>query len=61
MGEGSSNSSKHCAKFEQDSEGKFIIVKMKVKNLTVKAALTAHIISETTRDEYTLTLADNGI
>ncbi len=59
MGEGSSTSSKQCAKFEQDSEGKFILVK--VKNLTVKAALTAHIISETTRDEYTLTFADNGI
>ncbi len=36
-------------------------VKVKKKNLTANAALMAHILSETTRDESTLTYADNGI
>ncbi len=31
------------------------------KKLTANAAFAAHILSETTRDESTLTYADNGI
>ncbi len=34
---------------------------VKVKILTANAALTEHILSETTTDESTLTYADNGI
>ncbi len=48
MGEGSSYSSKQCATFDQDREGQFTKAKVKVKKLTTKAALTAHILSETT-------------
>ncbi len=33
----------------------------KKKKLTANTALMAHILSETTRDESTLTYADNGI
>ncbi len=33
----------------------------KKKKLTANAALMAHILSETTREESTLTYADNGI
>ncbi len=40
---------------------KFTTENVKVKKLTGNAALTAHILSETTRDESTLTYADNGI
>ncbi len=40
---------------------KFTIENVKLKKLTGNAALTAHILSETTRDESTLTYADNGI
>ncbi len=36
-------------------------VKVKKKKLTANAALMAHILSETTREESTLTYADNGI
>ncbi len=37
-------------------------VKVKTnKKLTANAALTAHILSETTRDKSTLTYADNGV
>ncbi len=39
----------------------FTIEKVKVKKLTANAALTAHILSKTMRDESTLTYADNGI
>ncbi len=60
-GEGSSNSSKQHANLTQEGEGQFTIEKVKVKKLTANAALTAHILSETTRDESTLTYADNGI
>ncbi len=48
MGEGSSYSSKQRATFDQDREGQFTKAKVKVKKLTTKAALTAHILSETT-------------
>ncbi len=61
MGEGSSNSSKQRANFVQDGDGQSTIEKVKVKKLTVNAALAAHILSETTRDQSTLTCADNGI
>ncbi len=60
MGEGSSNSSKQRANFAQDGERQFTIEKVKVKKLIANAALTAHILSEPTRDESTLTYADNG-
>ncbi len=39
----------------------FTIEKVKVKKLMANAALMAHILSETTRDESILTYADNGI
>ncbi len=45
----------------QDGEHYFTEENVKVKKLTANAALTAHILSETTRDESTLTYADNGI
>ncbi len=64
MGEGSSNSNKQRANFAQDGESQFTIEKVKVKNkkkLMATAALMAHILSETTREESTLTYADNGI
>ncbi len=58
MGDVSSNSS-----FAQDGEGQSIHYRESEskKTLTANAALTAHILSETTRDESTLTYADNGI
>ncbi len=43
----------------QDGLCNFTIEKVKVKNLTAKAALTWDILSETMRDESTLTYADN--
>ncbi len=61
MGEGSSNSSKQRANFAQDGERQFTRESESKKKLTANAALTAHILSETTRDQSTLTYADNGI
>ncbi len=61
MGEVSSNSSKQCANFAQDGDGQSTIENVKVQKLTVNAALAAHILSETTRDQSTLTCGDNGI
>ncbi len=57
MGEGSCNSSKQHANFAQDGEGQFTIEIVKVKKLTANAAaLTAHILFETT-----LTYVNNGM
>ncbi len=63
MGEGLSNSNKQRTNCAQDGESQFTIEKVKVKKkqLMAIAALTAHILSETTRDKFTLTYADNGI
>ncbi len=56
MGEGSSKQCLHktvnVSWFVRESER---------KKLTANAALTVYILSETTRDESTLTYADNGI
>ncbi len=56
MGKGSSNSLRKTVNVSQ-----FTIEKVKVKKLMANAALMAHILSETTRDESILTYADNGI
>ncbi len=60
MGEGSSNAQ---TLRKEVNVSQFTIEKVKVKKqqLTANAALTAHVLSETTRDESTLTYADNGI
>ncbi len=48
--------------FAQDGERPSIHYReSESKKLTAKAALMAHILSETTRDESILTYADNGI
>ncbi len=59
MGEGSSNWTKQLAYFAQMSF-RYREYESK-KKLTANDALTSHILSETTRDQYTLTYADNGI
>ncbi len=44
----------------QDGEGQFTIEKEKVKKTMANSALTAHIISETTKDKSTLTYVNNS-
>ncbi len=61
MGEGSSNWTKQRANCVQDGERSFTIENVIVNKLPANAALTAHILSETTRDESTPTYADNYI
>ncbi len=56
MGRGQATSLRKTVNVSQ-----FTIEKVKVKKLTANAALMAHILSETTRDESILTYADNGI
>ncbi len=60
MGEGSRNSNKQRANFAQDGEHHFTTEKLKVKQLTVNAALTTYsLYNETMRDGSTLTYDDN--
>ncbi len=60
MGEGSRNSNKQRANFAQDGERHFTTEKVKVKQLTVNAALTTYsLYNETMRDGSTLTYDDN--
>ncbi len=59
MGEGSSNSSVQRAKFAQDGERQSVY--NRESKIRMSAALMVHILYETTRDESSLTYADNGI